>query len=129
MDTLPIGTRIVATPQQLATLASQTARAARKAREQRKVSAFIAAGRDRAKPIEIVRYNNRKLYMTEVSSYITMYELASLIVAGYTPKVYLHKTTADVTEATLQQCLLQLGGLNEQTLRALIVKAVANGTK
>lgn len=123
---LPIGTRIVATPQQLATLASQTARAARKAREQKKVAAFIAAARDQSKAVEIVRYSNRKLYMIEVSSYITMIELASLIVAGYTPKVYLHKTTADVTEATLQQCLLQLGGLDEASLRALIKRAFVN---
>lgn len=123
---LPIGIRIVATPQQVATRASVTARAARKAREQKKVAAFIAATRDQAKAIEIVRYSNRKLYMTEVSSYITMIELASLVVAGYTPKVTLHKSSADVTQATLQQCLLQLGGLDEASLRDLIKRAFVN---
>ncbi len=123
---LPIGTRIVATPQQVATRASVTARAARKAREQKKVAAFIEATRDQAKAVEIVRYSNRKLYMIEVSSYITMIELASLVVAGYTPKVTLHKTSSDVTQATLQQCLLQLGGLDEASLRELIKRAFVN---
>lgn len=123
---LPIGTRIVATPQELATKASQTARAARKIREQNRVKNFIAAGRDRSRPIDIVRYSNRKLYMTEVNSYITHYELATLIAAGYRPRITLHKSNLDVTAASLQQTLMQLGGLSEQVLIDLVKKVVAN---
>lgn len=126
MNTLPIGTRIVATPQERATQASLAARAARKIREQNRVKDFIAKGCNRAEPLDIVRYSNRKLYMTKISSYITHYELAKLVAAGYTPKVTLHKSKIDVTTTVLQQTLVQLGGLSEANLIELVIKVVAN---
>lgn len=124
---LPIGTRIVATPQQIATQASLAARAARKIREQNRIKDFIALGKSRENPIEIIRYSNRKLYMIAVNSYITHNELVALITAGYKPKILLHKSRIDVTAASLQQVLVQLGGVNENTLIELIKKVVANG--
>jgi hypothetical protein len=63
--------------------------------------------------------------MTAISSYISYFNLAQLIAAGYIPKVTFTKTKLDLTAPTLHHVLDQLGGLDEVELRKLIVTAVS----
>jgi len=55
----------------------------------------------------IKRYQNRKLYDTHESSYVTLDEIAKMIKAGEELRVIDNKTKNDITAATLTQLLYE----------------------
>ena len=55
----------------------------------------------------IKRYQNRKLYDTQESSYVTLDEIARMIKAGDDVRVIDNKTKNDITAATLTQLLYE----------------------
>jgi polyhydroxyalkanoate synthesis repressor PhaR len=55
----------------------------------------------------IKRYQNRKLYDTHESSYVTLDEIAKMIKAGEDLRVIDNKTKNDITAATLTQLLYE----------------------
>ncbi len=60
------------------------------------------------KEIKIIkRYQNRKLYDTHESSYVTLDEIAKMIRAGEDLRVIDNKTKNDITAATLTQLLYE----------------------
>ena len=56
----------------------------------------------------IKRYQNRKLYDTTQSKYITLEEIAELIKSGMDIKVTDNKTKEDITSVTLTQIIFEL---------------------
>lgn len=58
-------------------------------------------------PILIKRYDNRKLYDTSRSTYVTLEEIASLIREGNEVKVVDAKTNEDLTRSTLALIILE----------------------
>lgn len=56
----------------------------------------------------IKRYQNRKLYDTHESSYVTLDEIAKMIKAGEDLRVIDNKTKNDITAATLTQLLFEV---------------------
>ncbi len=59
------------------------------------------------KPIVIKRYENRKLYDTSRSVYVTLEDIAALIRDGQEIKVIDAKTNEDLTKSTLAQIVLE----------------------
>ena len=60
------------------------------------------------KEVKIIkRYQNRKLYDTHESSYVTLDEIAKMIKAGEDLRVIDNKTKNDITAATLTQLLYE----------------------
>src|SRR6476620_7909183 len=60
------------------------------------------------KEIKIIkRYQNRKLYDTQESSYVTLDEIAKMIKGGEDLRVIDNKTKNDITAATLTQLLYE----------------------
>lgn len=55
----------------------------------------------------IKRYQNRKLYDTTESTYVTLAEIATMIKAGETIRVIDNKTKNDITGQTLTQLLYE----------------------
>ncbi len=55
----------------------------------------------------IKRYQNRKLYDTHESSYVTLDEIAKMIKSGENLRVIDNKTKNDITAATLTQLLYE----------------------
>jgi polyhydroxyalkanoate synthesis repressor PhaR len=55
----------------------------------------------------IKRYQNRKLYDTHESSYVTLDEIAKMIKGGEEVRVIDNKTKNDITAATLTQLLYE----------------------
>jgi polyhydroxyalkanoate synthesis repressor PhaR len=55
----------------------------------------------------IKRYQNRKLYDTHESSYVTLDEIAKMIKAGEDLRVIDNKTKNDITASTLTQLLYE----------------------
>lgn len=58
-------------------------------------------------PVTIRKYENRKLYNEEKSSYISMLELADLAVKGNDLKVVCDRTGRDLTLETLARALYE----------------------
>lgn len=56
----------------------------------------------------IKRYQNRKLYDTHESSYVTLDEIAKMIKSGENLRVIDNKTKNDITAATLTQLLFEV---------------------
>ncbi len=56
----------------------------------------------------IKRYQNRKLYDTHESSYVTLDEIAKMIKGGEDLRVIDNKTKNDITAATLTQLLFEV---------------------
>lgn len=56
----------------------------------------------------IKRYENRKLYDTAQSNYVTLNDISELIRAGYDVKVIDNKTKTDITFATQVQLLFEV---------------------
>src|ERR1700733_14853472 len=60
------------------------------------------------KEVKIIkRYQNRKLYDTHESSYVTLDEIAKMIKSGEDLRVIDNKTKNDITAATLTQLLYE----------------------
>jgi polyhydroxyalkanoate synthesis repressor PhaR len=60
------------------------------------------------KEVKIIkRYQNRKLYDTHESSYVTLDEIAKMIKAGEELRVIDNKTKNDITSSTLTQLLYE----------------------
>lgn len=60
-----------------------------------------------SKPKIIKRYQNRKLYDTESSRYVTLDDIATMIKAGEDVKVVDNKTREDLTSVTLTQIIFE----------------------
>ena len=60
-------------------------------------------------PRLIKRYENRKLYDTEASAYVSLSDIAELVRAGETVKVIDQSTGQDLTAQTLTQIILAEG--------------------
>ena len=64
--------------------------------------------KDTAKEMKIIkRYQNRKLYDTHESSYVTLDEIAKMIRAGEDIRIIDNKTKNDITSSTLTQLLYE----------------------
>ena len=71
------------------------------------LSQLIKQG-EKMKEIKIIkRYQNRKLYDTHESSYVTLDEIAKMIKGGEDLRVIDNKTKNDITAATLTQLLYE----------------------
>lgn len=64
----------------------------------------------------IKRYDNRKLYDTEASEYVSLSDLASLVRGGETVKVVDNGTGEDLTAQTLTQIILEEGRSGRQVI-------------
>ncbi|MBI4925191.1 MAG: polyhydroxyalkanoate synthesis regulator DNA-binding domain-containing protein [Bdellovibrio sp.] len=66
------------------------------------------------KDIKIIkRYQNRKLYDTHESSYVTLDEIAKMIKGGEELRVIDNKTKNDITASTLTQLLFEVERKNK----------------
>lgn len=82
-------------------------------------------------PVKIIkRYQNRKLYDTETSSYITLEEIAELIRQGKELKVIDKVTGEDLTSITFSQIIFEKGRTSRQILPINALKKIiqAGGT-
>lgn len=62
------------------------------------------------KPIEkriIKKYPNRRIYDTQISSYITLHDIKTLVMEGYDFQVIDAKTQEDLTRCTLMQLIAE----------------------
>ena len=57
----------------------------------------------------IKRYDNRKLYDTETSEYVSLSDIADLVRGGETVEVVDNVTGPDITDQTLTQIILEEG--------------------
>jgi polyhydroxyalkanoate synthesis repressor PhaR len=64
----------------------------------------------------IKRYDNRKLYDTEASEYVSLSDLASLVREGETVEVVDNGTGEDLTAQTLTQIILEEGRSGRQVI-------------
>ncbi len=67
-------------------------------------------------PIEIRRYQNRKLYDTQRSAYVTLEEIARIIKRGDDVKIVDNKTREDLTSVTLTQIIFEEEKKNKSLL-------------
>src|SRR6476661_1196425 len=70
------------------------------------ISSYLLGGSMKEAKI-IKRYQNRKLYDTHESSYVTLDEIAKMIRNGEEIRVIDNKTKNDITAATLTQLLYE----------------------
>jgi polyhydroxyalkanoate synthesis regulator protein len=74
----------------------------------------------------IVKYNNRKLYSKNLSSYLSLEDIRDLIVI-HEPFVVTLKDGTDITKETIERVVADLvvckGKVNEALLKALIISA------
>jgi len=76
-------------------------------------------------PTKIIkRYQNRKLYDTETSSYITLEEIAELIRKGQELKVIDKVTGEDLTSITFSQIIFEKGRTSRQILPINALKKI-----
>lgn len=71
--------------------------------------------------INLVKYNNRKIYSPDVKRYVNLDEIVELVQAGQKVTIRTHETNAEVTEDVLKQCLVHVK-LNTNDLVNLINK-------
>lgn len=64
----------------------------------------------------IKRYDNRKLYDTESSEYVSLSDIADLVRGGETVKVIDNNTEEDLTAQTLTQIILEEGKQGRQVI-------------
>ena len=64
----------------------------------------------------IKRYDNRKLYDTEASAYVSLADVAALVRRGETVQVVDNTTGADLTAQVLTQVILEEGKRGRNTL-------------
>lgn len=74
---------------------------------------------------QIKRYDNRKLYDTELSTYVSLRDLARLVRRGETVEVVDNVTGEDITAQTLTQVILEEGRkgrsvLSTETLHSVL---------
>lgn len=63
--------------------------------------------KDTRKPVEIRRYQNRKLYDTQRSMYVTLEEISNIIKRGEDVRIVDNKTKEDLTSVTLTQIIFE----------------------
>ena len=66
----------------------------------------------------IKRYENRKMYDTEASAYVSLSDIAELVRGGSTVQVIDNSTGADLTAQTLTQIILEEGKKGESVIPA-----------
>lgn len=69
-------------------------------------------------PRRIRRYDNRKLYDTEASEYVSLADIADLVRHGETVEVVDKETGQDLTAQTLTQVILEEGKNGQQLLQS-----------
>ena len=62
---------------------------------------------DKAKPVIVKKYANRRLYNTAASTYVTLDDLATMIKAGGDFVAYDAKTGEDITRSVLTQIIVE----------------------
>ena len=67
-------------------------------------------------PRRIKRYDNRKLYDTETSEYVSLTDIADLVRNGETVEVVDNATGEDITAQTLTQIILEEGKSGHQVI-------------
>lgn len=67
-------------------------------------------------PRRIKRYDNRKLYDTETSEYVSLSDIADLVRSGETVEVVDNATGQDITAQTLTQIILEEGKSGRQVI-------------
>ena len=71
---------------------------------------------NRASPITIRKYANRRLYNTASSSYVTLTDLAKMVKVGEDFIVYDAKTNEEITRQVLAQIIFEQEGVEGQAL-------------
>lgn len=69
---------------------------------------------------KIIRYSNRKLYSTNLSQYVTLSDIHSMVKSGTQVQVTDKATRADITEKTLSQVFAANNKLSSEELVKLI---------
>lgn len=75
----------------------------------------------------VKKYSNRRLYHTEESRYITLEELAEIIRGGEDVRVVDAKTSADLTQPTLAQIILDSRGAAKLLPPELLTQLIRMG--
>jgi len=76
-----------------------------------------AAGTDKAEPVVVKKYANRRLYNTDTSTYVTLDDLAAMVKSGRDFVVFDAKTGDDLTHSVLTQIIVdQESRMGGQTL-------------
>ena len=70
--------------------------------------------------IEIIKYNNRKLYCTQSKDYISLDDIFFMIHDGENVKIICKKTGEDITIETLKKVLFFCENLSSGQLHKLI---------
>lgn len=78
----------------------------------------------RQRTILIKRYQNRKLYDTRNSTYVTLDDIAKLIRAGEDIRVVDNKTKQDLSGVTLTQIIFEEGKKNKSLLPLAMLKQI-----
>ncbi len=71
---------------------------------------------DKASPITVKKYANRRLYNTASSAYVTLADLAKMVKTGEDFVVYDAKTNEDITRSVLAQIIFEQEGVEGQSL-------------
>ena len=72
----------------------------------------------------IKRYENRKLYDTETSEYVSLSDIADLVRSGETVEVVDNATGGDITAQTLTQIILEEGKNGRATISSDLLHAL-----
>ena len=72
----------------------------------------------------IKRYDNRKLYDTETSEYVSLSDIADLVRDGETVKVVENATGQDITAQTLTQIILEEGKIGREVIPSDLLHAL-----
>jgi polyhydroxyalkanoate synthesis repressor PhaR len=80
-----------------------------------------------ATPLVVKKYGNRRLYDTEESRYVTLEELADKVRAGRDVRVLDAKTSADLTQVTLAQIILESRGAARMLPVPLLTQLIRMG--
>ena len=73
-------------------------------------------------PIGVKTYATRRLYNTETSSYVTLYDLAAMIRDGRDFVVYDAKTGEDITRGVLTQIIVEQEGKGQNMLPTAVLR-------
>lgn len=72
----------------------------------------------------IKRYDNRKLYDTETSEYVSLSDIADLVQSGETVEVVDNATGEDITAQTLTQIILEEGKSGREVISSDLLHAL-----
>lgn len=68
----------------------------------------------------IKKYDNRKLYSTELKKYITLTHVLDAVKAGENVQVVTHNGGKDITEETIREAILRSSDVSTEQLMGLL---------